>query len=82
MSVAAYISPNMMQLSVLIDRCCRLRSAVAICEGEIKGADAVRAKDASECRATVHTFYYVIPHAVILLRNLLRRVDSPYDYSL
>ena len=71
-----------MQLSVLIDRCGRLRSAVAIREGEIKGADAVRAKGARECRATVHMFYCVIPHTVILLRNSPRPVDSPYDHSL
>ena len=65
----------MMQLSVLIDRCCRLRSAVAIRGGEIKGANAVRAKGARECRATVRLFYCVIPHTVILLRNSFRPVD-------
>ena len=72
----------MMQRSVLIDCCRRLRSAVAIREREIKGADAVRAKGASECRATVHMFYCVISHLLILLRNSLRLVDSPHDHSL
>jgi hypothetical protein len=68
------ISPSMKKLGVLIDHCCRLRSAVAIRGGEIKGANAVRAKGARECRATVHLFYCVIPHTVILFRDSVRAV--------
>jgi hypothetical protein len=60
---------------MLIYRCCRLRSAVTLRGGEIKGANAVRAEDARECRATVHLFYCVIPHTVIVFRDSVRTVD-------
>jgi len=51
---------------MLVYRCCRLRSGVAIRGGEIKGANAVGAEGARECRATICRFDCVISHPVIL----------------
>src|SRR5229473_971504 len=64
--MVACISPNMKKFSVLIYRCCRLRSGVAIRRSEIKGADAVGAEGACECRATAYRFDCVISHTIIL----------------
>jgi hypothetical protein len=72
--VAAHISPSMKKLGVLIYRRRRLRSAVAIRGDKIEGANAVRAEGARECRATLHLFYCVIPHTLILFRNSIRPV--------
>jgi hypothetical protein len=66
----------MKKLGVLIYRCCRLRSAVAIRGDKIEGANAVRAEGASECQATVHPFYCVVPHTVILFCNSIRPVGG------
>ncbi len=64
--MAACISPNMNKFGMLVYRCCRLRSRVAIRGGEIKGADAVGAEGACEGRATMYRFDGVISHPIIL----------------
>jgi hypothetical protein len=74
----------MKKRSVLIYRCCRLRSAVTIPDGEIKSANAVGAEGACECRASMYRFDCVISHTIILslyVRYVRPGVESPYDYS-
>ena len=47
---------------MLIDRCCRLRTAVAIHAFEIKGSHPVLAEGAFERGAAIHRFGGVISH--------------------
>jgi hypothetical protein len=80
--VAACISPNMSKFSVLIYRCCRLRAGVAIRGGEIKGANAVGAEGACECRAPMYRFDCVMSHTTDFIPSVRPRVQSPHDHSL
>jgi len=52
---------------MLINRCCRLRAAVAIRVVEIEGSDAMLAEGAFECGAAVHRFGCVISHIFIVV---------------
>jgi hypothetical protein len=47
---------------MLIDRRCRLRTAVAIGAFEVEGGDAMLAEGAFERRAAIHRFSRVISH--------------------
>jgi hypothetical protein len=52
----------MQQGNMLIDRCCRLRTAVAIHAFEITGGHPVLAEGAFECGDAIHRFGCVISH--------------------
>jgi hypothetical protein len=52
----------MQQGNMLIDRCRRLRTAVAIHAFEIKGGYPVLAESAFECSDAIHRFGCVISH--------------------
>jgi hypothetical protein len=52
----------MRQGNVLIDGRCRLRSAAAVHDPEIKGCDSMLAENAFELRAAIHRFGCVISH--------------------
>jgi hypothetical protein len=52
----------MRQGDMLIDRCCRLRTAAAIHDLEIKGCNSMHAEGALERRAAIDGFRCVISH--------------------
>jgi hypothetical protein len=52
----------MQQGHMLIDRCCRLRTAVAIPAFEIKGGHPMLAESAFKCGDAIHRFGCVISH--------------------
>ena len=52
----------MRQGDMLIDRCCRLRTAVAIHDLEIEGCNPMLAEGAFERRAAIRRFGCVISH--------------------
>lgn len=52
---------------MLIDHCCRLRTAVAIHAIEIEGGDTMLAEGAFECGAAVHRFGCVMSHMSIVV---------------
>jgi hypothetical protein len=71
LNLVATDCPQMRLGSMLIDRCCRLRAAVALRAVEIQGSDAMLAEGAFECGDAIYRFDRVISHVsmVVLLSS-------------